>query len=120
MLDIVRHWIPDLRQTSTKHAYVACQCPFCPKVTRSKSFRLNTKLKVWKCYQCGRSGKGSTSFTFYRKQRDIQRNAKRTLADMKRIGRHSAFVDFTFRNRIGIPIDVYHGCMTYYESILPF
>ena len=93
-VDLFRHWIPDLRQTKNKNAYVSKQCPFCDPTPSSKSFRVNTKLKVWKCYQCGKSGKDFNKFVHY----------------LKRMGRQP----------IGISIEVYYGCLTEYESYAPF
>lgn len=106
-VELFRHWIPDLKQTKNKSAYVAKQCPFCPRTPHSKSFRINTKLKVFKCYQCGRSGKSFNKFIHYLKKRD---NRNRELRHLKKIGRRPKCV----------PIDVYHGCETFYESQLPF
>lgn len=106
-LSLFFHWIPDLRQTKNKNTYVAKQCPFCPRTPKSKSFRINLKLKVWKCYQCGRSGKSFDKFIHYLKKRDTR---KRELKYLKRIGRLPKC----------IPIDVYYGCETEYESNLPF
>jgi ribosomal protein L37AE/L43A len=102
-IDLFRHWIPDLRQTKNKNAYVAKQCPFCPRTPHSKSFRINLKLKVWKCYQCGRGGKNFNKFVHYLKGRDYRRNSIKYL---KRIGRQP----------MSIPIVVQYGC----ESSLPF
>ena len=73
-VDLFRHWIPDLRQTKNKSAFVAKQCPFCPRTPHSKSFRINIKIKVWKCYQCGRGGKSFNDFVHFLKGRDIRRN----------------------------------------------
>ena len=107
-VDLFRHWIPDLRQTKNKIAYVAKQCPFCPSTPHSKSFRVNTKLKVWKCYQCGRSGKDFNKFIHFLKKRSTSLHS---LKYLKRIGRQP---------RIGISIEVYYGCETFYDSQLPF
>jgi ribosomal protein L37AE/L43A len=106
-VDLFRHWIPDLRLTRNKSAYVAKQCPVCPRTPHSKSFRINTKLKVWKCYQCGRSGKSFNKMIHYLKKRDTKR---KELQYLKKIGRRPKCV----------PIDVHYGCETYYESTLPF
>jgi ribosomal protein L37AE/L43A len=106
-IDLFRHWIPDLKQTKNKNAYVATQCPVCPSTPKSKSFRINIKLKVWKCYQCGRGGKSFNKMIHYIKKRDTRRNSNRYL---KKIGRFP----------VCIPIEVHYGCETYYESTLPF
>jgi ribosomal protein L37AE/L43A len=106
-IELFRHWIPDLRQTKNKSAYVAKQCPVCPRTPHSKSFRINTKLKVWKCYQCGRSGKSFNKMIHYLKKRDTKR---KELQYWKKIGRRP----------VCVPIDVHYGCETYYQSTLPF
>ena len=107
-VDLFRHWIPDLRQTKNKNAYVARQCPVCPPNPKSKSFRINTKLKVWKCYQCGIGGKSFNKMLHFMMKRNSGVHSKKYL---KKIGRHP---------RIGISIEVYYGCGTYYDSTLPF
>lgn len=109
-VDLFRHWIPDLRQTKNKNAYVARQCPFCPPTPHSKSFRINTKLKVWKCYQCGRGGKDFNKFVHHLKYRGTFIHSWRYLNKQKKIGRFP----------VCIPIEVHYGCETYYESTLPF
>ena len=110
-VDLFRHWLPDLRQTKNKRAYVAKQCPFCPRTPHSKSFRINTKLKVWKCYQCGKSGNYFNKFVHYLKGRNSHGQfCRHSEKYLKRIGRHP----------IGISIEVHYGCETYYEATLPF
>lgn len=104
---LFKHWMPDLKGTTNKRVYVARQCPFCTPVPRSKSFRLNLKLKVWKCYQCGRGGKSFNKFIHYLKGRGGVKFQNRYL---KRIGRYPKC----------IPIGVYYGCETQRDSLLPF
>lgn len=112
MIDIIRHWIPDLKQTKNKNAYTAKQCPFCPTIPNgSKSFRLNVKLKVFKCYQCGRSGKGINKFIHYLKGRDLK---KQIIYNKRRY-----FKKFGCRPMC-ITNDVHYGCQTYEETLLPF
>jgi len=108
-LELFRHWLPDLRQTRNKNAYVAKQCSFCDPVTHSKSFRINLKLKVWKCYQCGRSGKSFNKFVNYMKRKK------------------NPYLEYKYKKKLGllpinrgIPNDVQYGCATLYESALPF
>ena len=110
-IDLFRHWIPDLKQTKNKSAFVAKQCPFCPITPHSKSFRINLKLKVFKCYQCGRSGKSFNKFVHYLKRRDVKR---KIIFNKRRY-----FKKFGHRPKC-ITNDVYYGCQTYDESILPF
>lgn len=110
-VDLFRHWIPDLKQTENKNAYVARQCPFCQPTPHSKSFRINIKLKVFKCYQCGRSGKSFNKFVHYLKNRDIKRQ--------KIYWKRRYYKKFGHRP-IGITNDVYYGCQTYEETLLPF
>ncbi len=106
-VDLFRHWIPDLRQTKNKSAYVAKQCPVCPRTPQSRSFRINTKLKVFKCYQCGRGGKDFNKMIHYLKKRDTSVHSNKYL---KKIGRRP----------VCVPIEVHYGCETFYESQLPF
>ena len=106
-VDLFRHWLPDLRQTQNKSAYVAKQCPICPRTPHSKSFRINTKLKVFKCYQCGRGGKDFNKMIHYLKKRDTSVHSNKYL---KKIGRRP----------VCVPIEVHYGCETFYESQLPF
>jgi len=105
MLDIIRHWIPELRTTKNKSAFVATQCPFCPVVPKSKSFRLNTKLKVWKCYQCGKGGRKIKSFLKHIRIKKFKEMGY-TYQGNKRL-------DMT-------PIDVSSGCESYRDTLLPF
>ena len=116
-IDIIRHWIPDLKQTKNKNCYVAKQCPFCPKIPRSKSFRVNLKLKVWKCYQCGRYGKNENKFINYRKRLNKNYNLIYSTKILKKIGRNPPASELTKR---GISIEVYYGCDSYQDSNLPF
>lgn len=110
-IDLFRHWMPDLKQTKNHNAYVARQCLFCPPTPQSKSFRINTKLKVWKCYQCGKGGKDFNKFFHYLKNRNSHSSFHRHSAKyLKRIGRHP----------LGFSIEVYYGCETYQDSLLPF
>lgn len=107
MIDIVRHWIPELRSTRNKAAFVATQCPFCPVVPKSKSFRLNTKLKVWKCYQCGKGGRNIKSFL-----RHVR------IKKLKEMGYTYIFRDNKWISMT--PIDVSSGCESYKDTLLPF
>lgn len=68
-VDLFRHWIPSLRQSKTKYVYLARSCYFCNeyRLGRNNSFRINTKLKVWKCYKCGIGGKDFNKFKYYMK-----------------------------------------------------
>lgn len=106
-IDLFKHWIPDLRQTKNKNAWVASKCPCCGFYTKSKSFRINTKLKVWKCFQCGRGGKTFGKFVHYLKKRDL---LKLEIKYLKKISR---------RPKVSL-IEEHYGCSTYYESTLPF
>lgn len=107
MLDIIRHWIPELKMTKNKSAFVATQCSFCPVVPKSKSFRLNTKLKVWKCYQCGKGGRKIKSFL---KQVRIKK--------LKEMG--YTYCSHSKKWIIMTPIDVSSGCESYKDALLPF
>jgi len=60
---LIKHHIPSLIQTKTKYAYVSSYCCFCDiNDIGSRIFRVNLKLKVFKCYNCGISGKNDNSF----------------------------------------------------------
>ena len=98
MVYIIKHWIPDLKQGRSKYVYTAKQCPQCPPVPKSKSFRLNTKIGVWKCYQCGNGGRNIKSFL--------------NIVKPKKINRHLLHKS--------ILIESYYSCQTLYESELPF
>lgn len=73
-VELIRHHIPDLHKRS-RFIYVARQCPFCVQYKHGQlKFRINTKLKVFKCYNCGRGGKDTNKFIHYLKCRDLTRN----------------------------------------------
>ena len=116
-IDIIRHWIPDLKQTKNKNVFTATQCPFCDKTKKSKSFRVNLKLSVWKCYQCGRGGKTESKFINYRKRLNKIYNYKYELKILKKIGRKPRNSNLKSRY---IPIEDYYGCQTYSDWLLPF
>lgn len=116
-VDIFRHWIPDLKQSKNKNAYTATQCPFCPKVPKSKSFRINLKLKVWKCFQCGRGGKNENKLIHYRKRQDKWYNYNYQQKILKRIGHQPRFSPLLGK---GFSIEVHYGCETLKETLLPF
>lgn len=95
---LFKHWIPDLRQTKNKNAYVARQCPICDMegTTHSKkAFRLNLKLRVFKCYMCGMGGVNDKTFIKY-------------IKDFKKMG-----------HRLN-PIEMFMGCQNEIDSDLPF
>lgn len=56
MLEYLKNIVP-LRQTKKKSVYVSNVCPFTGYVSKRRPFRINTKLKVCKCYHCGGSAK---------------------------------------------------------------
>lgn len=103
MIDIIKHHIPELKQTSTKFVYVAKYCPFCKySKTNSNIFRVNLKLKVFKCYNCGRSGKDVNKFIHLIKEQ-----------------KKNGYKIFRYKSKVRT-FEVYYGCETYYESTLPF
>lgn len=104
MIDIIRHWVPSLMQSKTKYVFTAKTCPFCNPTTKSKSFRVNLKLQVFKCFQCGRGGRSIKSFI-------------KQLKESKKFGRYS--YRFNKKYRL-IPNEVISGCETYNDSLLPF
>ena len=96
-IDIVRHWLPDIRQTSTKHAYVAEMCHQCRILGRKskRSFRLNLKLNVFKCYQCGSSGKSTKQFVNITNivKKNCRRRARNSTTSKYRIRHINQFVN---------------------------
>ena len=106
MIDVIRHWIPELKQSKTKHVFTAKTCPFCNPKTTSRSFRVNMKLYVFKCFQCGRGGKSVKSFI-------------KQLKESKIIGYNFYKAKHKTKYRM-TPIELSSGCETYYESQLPF
>lgn len=110
MLDIIRHHIPSLKQSKTKYVWTAKTCPFCHPTTKSNSFRVNMKLKVFKCFQCGRGGRSIKSFV-------------RQLKTSKIIGYYfyPQFGNYKRLKKVKMtPIEIYYGCETEHESTLPF
>ena len=62
-IDLFKHHIPNLKKTKTKFAYISSYCCFCNiEDVGSRIFRVNLKIKVFKCYNCGISGKKNESF----------------------------------------------------------
>lgn len=113
MLELLFHWHPDLRQTSTKHVYVAPSCFFCNNRKGSnRSFRVNLKLGVFKCYKCGIGGKDRNKWVYY-----LKRGGKHT-------PQHGYIKTILSARRLLIRplnrIEVYYGCETLEESLLPF
>lgn len=98
---LIRHHVPSLKQTKTKFAYISSYCCFC-KADTNRIFRVNLKLKVFKCYNCGRSGKDMNKFFSLLKKQKINRY---------RVGQLEKAV-FGF--------DVYYGCDSEEQSKLPF
>lgn len=101
MINIIRHHIPSIKETSTKGVWVAKTCPFCYPTTKSNIFRVNLKLKVFKCYNCGRGGKDANKFIHHIKKQKI---------NGYRAERYASKVSF----------EVQYGCETFEQSQLPF
>lgn len=116
MLDILRHWNPELKQSiNSKHVYIANYCPVCKYYNRSgRHFRFNTHLKIIKCYNCGMGAKniqtllhqirngvnsGYSNLVSHERRRDYERR-KLTLERLR--------------------FEKESKCETEYESAMPF
>lgn len=93
---IVKHHIPSLRQTPKKFVYVADYCCFCDYLSKHSIFRVNTKLKVFKCFNCGTGGKTTASFIYH--------NRKIYGSSIRKAASH----------------EVYYGCLSKIDYTLPF
>lgn len=64
MIGVLIHWNPLLKQSKiNNNIWKSKYCPICEENSYSYIFRVNTKLKVYKCYNCGSSGKEVYNFT---------------------------------------------------------
>lgn len=62
MIELIRHHVPTIKNTKAKFIFISKWCCFCDEKLGGYIFRVNTKLKVFKCYNCGRSGKDFNRF----------------------------------------------------------
>ncbi len=59
LLVVVKDFVPLIKR---KENYVG-RCPFCKPITTNNShFILNDKKRLYKCFECGRSGSTASSF----------------------------------------------------------
>jgi len=111
-IDIIRLWVPNIVK-KTRYVYVARYCPFCREGAHSEGniFRVNLKLKIFKCYNCGTGGKTIQDFAWKLKK----------LNEMGYIPerRKCLLTGRVFRHKVG-DIEVQKGCDEEYESLLPF
>ncbi|GGF69736.1 hypothetical protein GCM10011397_10870 [Wenyingzhuangia marina] len=57
-ISLFKHWIPSLERQDKNHKiYRSKYCPICNESSSKFIFRVNVKLKVFKCFYCGSSGK---------------------------------------------------------------
>jgi hypothetical protein len=94
---IIKHHIPSLRQKSKKFIYVADYCCFCDYLSKHCIFRLNTKLKVFKCFNCGTSGKTTASFIYHNRNKTYGSSIQKATSN-----------------------EVYYGCLREIDYTLPF
>ena len=110
MFDLIRHHIPSLKQSKTKYVWTAKTCPFCNPKTKSNSFRVNTKLRVFKCFQCGRGGRSTNSFV-----KQLKTSKIKGYYFYPQYGRFKRLTKVRMT-----PFEIYYGCSTYQDTLLPF
>lgn len=60
-IDLFKHFIPQIKETKNKSVFISSYCPVC-NTDSGRIFRIHLKLKVFKCYNCGVSGKSIERF----------------------------------------------------------
>jgi len=99
-ISLFLHHNPSLRQRKDKSVYVSNYCPLCGSISKSNYgfFRVNLRIKVFKCYHCGKGGRSAKSF-----MKQIKEYKINSLESLKRVSE--------FENQ---------KCLTFFESELPF
>jgi len=99
-ISLFLHHNPSLKQRKDKSVYVSNYCPLCGHISKSNFgfFRVNLRIKVFKCYQCGSGGGSIKSFI-----KQIKEYKKNSLASLQRVS------EFEIQK-----------CLTFDESDLPF
>lgn len=94
LLNIIRHWNPSIKQMSAKYVYTSDFCFICGHHNKynKRTFRVNTKLGVFKCYQCGSGGRSVES---------IQREIKRQKENLE--WQLNKDLDYHFRPHLDLP-----------------
>jgi hypothetical protein len=99
-ISLLLHHKPSLRQRKDKSICVGNYCPLCGHTSKSNFgfLRVNLRIKVFKCCQCGSGGRNIKSFI-----KQIKEYKKNSLASLQRVS------EFEIQK-----------CPTFEESELPF
>lgn len=99
-ISLFLHHNPSLQMGKNKKVYKSNYCPICGYISNDNFsfFRVNLKLKVFKCYQCGSGGRTVKSFVKQLKEYKVK-----SLISLNRAS------EFEIQK-----------CETFFESELPF